>query len=49
MSISSAELDVLAISRDEGAKSDYDDEDGGYSLMMNSCLYDGYTCLIVVS
>ena len=25
VSISSAELDVLAISRDEGAKSDYDD------------------------
>ena len=33
MSVSSAELDVLAISRDEGAKSDYCDEDGGYSLM----------------
>ena len=24
-------VDVLAISRDEGAKTDYDDEDGGYS------------------
>ena len=48
MSVSSAELDVLAISRDVGAKSDYDDEDGGYSLM-NSFLYDGYTCSIVVS
>ena len=43
VSISSAELGVLAISRDEGAKSDYDDEDGRYSLM-NSFIYDGYTC-----
>ena len=49
LSISSAQLDVLAISPDEGAKSDYDDEDGGYSLMMNSFLYDGCTCSIVVS
>ena len=49
VSTSSAELDVLAISRDEGAKSDYGDEDGGCSLMMNSLLYDGYTCSIVVS
>ena len=48
MSISSAELGVLAISRDEGAKSDYDDEDGRYSLM-NSFIYDGYTSSIVVS
>ena len=48
MSISSAELDVSAISRDEGAKSDYD-EDGGYSLMMNYFLYDGCTCSSVVS
>ena len=32
VNISSAELDVLAISRDEGARSEYDDEDGGYSL-----------------
>ena len=31
VSISPAELDVLVISRDEGAKTDYDDEDGGYS------------------
>ena len=48
MNISSAELDFLAISRDEGAKSDYNDEDGGYSLM-NSFRHDGYTCSIVVS
>ena len=48
VSISSAELGVLAISRDEGAKSDYDDEDGRYSLM-NSFIYDGYTSSIVVS
>ena len=46
MSISFAELDGLAISRDEGAQSDYSDEDGGYSLMMNLFLYDGYTCSI---
>ena len=42
MSISSTDFDVLVIWRDEGAKSDYD-EDGGCSLM-NSYLYDGYTC-----
>ena len=48
MSISSVELDILAISRDEGAKSHYD-EDGEYSLMMNSFLYDGYTRSIVIS
>ena len=49
VSISPAELDVLVISRDEGAKTDYDDEDGGYSLMMKLFLCDGYTCSIVVS
>ena len=48
MGISSAELDVLGISRDERATSDYDDKDG-YSLMMNSRLYDGYTCSVVIS
>ena len=32
VSISSTDFDVLVIWRDEGAKSDYD-EDGGYSLM----------------
>ena len=48
MSISFAELDGLAISRDEGAQSDYSDEDGGYSLMMNLFLYDGYTCSIEI-
>ena len=49
MSISSAELDVLAISRNEGAESECDDEDGGYSSMINSFLNDGYTCSTVVS
>ena len=48
VNISSAELDGLDISRDEGSKSDCDDEGGGY-LLMNSFLYDGYTCSIVVS
>ena len=49
MIISSAERDVLAISRDEGEKSDYDDGDGGYSLM-NLFLYDGYfdCCFLMV-
>ena len=31
----------------KGQKNYYGDEDGGYSLMMNSFLYDGYTCSIV--
>ena len=47
MSTSSVKLDVFAIPRDERAKSDCD-EDGGYSLVMNSFLCDGYTCSIVV-
>ena len=47
VSTSSVKLDVFAIPRDERAKSDCD-EDGGYSLVMNSFLCDGYTCSIVV-
>ena len=47
MSTSSVKLDVFAIPRDERAKSDCD-EDGGYSLVMNSFLHDGYTCSFVV-